>query len=115
MSEQLFAARDDFLGRRRITLSVSEGTGLRPNRPLAYAQGYPLGPNAIIAFAACRIVGQDGILRPIVNRPAANVAYRTTFSSGSPAASRSIFAAMSRNRSATTRSVQPELCGVRIT
>ena len=47
MSEQLFAARDDFLGRRRITLSVSEGTGLRPNRPLAYAQGYPLGPNAI--------------------------------------------------------------------
>ena len=35
-------------GDGRITLSVSEGTGLRRNRPFADAQGYPY------PFAACR-------------------------------------------------------------
>jgi len=32
---------------QRITLSVSEGTVSLEPRPLADAQGYPLGPNAI--------------------------------------------------------------------
>src|SRR2546426_12392740 len=44
----------------RMTLSVSEGTGFRPNRPLADAQGYSPPRNATngYRFAACRHVGQ---------------------------------------------------------
>src|SRR5437667_12608617 len=42
------ARRDDLIinGVLRITLSVSEGTGFRPNRPLADAQGYSPPRNA---------------------------------------------------------------------
>src|SRR2546426_7363545 len=42
----------------RITLSVSEGTGFRQNRPLADAQGHspPRKATNRIPFAACRYV-----------------------------------------------------------
>ena len=42
----------------RITLSVSEGTGFRRNRPLADAQGYPPSDATNeYPFAACRYAG----------------------------------------------------------
>src|SRR5207245_1078252 len=49
------------LGVFRITLSVSEGTGFRPNRPLADAQGYSPPRNATNGL---RLAAMRGRLQP---------------------------------------------------